>query len=230
MASDSEKRTNLIDQYQEYVHYLVGGLVKTMNLPPELFDEFVAAGNLGLVEAAQRYDSDSGKDFSAFAYLRIRGAVIDSIRECADLTGKAYRYVRALQAINEHREDLINVLVPDAEQGDILARVMDYAATGTLCFRLNLADVENELQDDGAGDPERALNIQQDSELLRQLVLELPEKERRVIEDYYYRGHSLAQISRDYEDFSKSWVSRLHSRALELLKDKYVAAMAIQNP
>jgi RNA polymerase sigma factor for flagellar operon FliA len=230
VASDSEKRKTLIDQYQDYVQYLVGGLIKTMNLPPDLFDEFVAAGNLGLVEAAQRYDSESGTDFSAFAYLRIRGAVIDSIRECADLTGKAYRFARALQAINDHREDLVDLVEPASNQEDTLARVMDYAATGTLCFRLSISDVENELEDDGAGDPERALNLQQDGELLRQLVLELPDKERRVIEDYYYRGHSLAQISRNYDDFSKSWVSRLHSRALQMLKDKYVEAMAIQNP
>ena len=44
------------------------------------FDDLVGAGNLGLVEAARRFDPAKGASFGAFAKHRIRGAIIDSLR------------------------------------------------------------------------------------------------------------------------------------------------------
>src|SRR3989441_808573 len=44
------------------------------------FDDLVGAGNLGLVEAARRFDPAQGASFGAFAQHRIRGAITDSLR------------------------------------------------------------------------------------------------------------------------------------------------------
>jgi RNA polymerase sigma factor (sigma-70 family) len=43
-------------------------------------DDLVSAGTIGLIEAADRYDSNSAVPFVSFAYMRIRGAMIDEIR------------------------------------------------------------------------------------------------------------------------------------------------------
>src|SRR5205814_8891589 len=44
------------------------------------FDDLVGAGNLGLVEAARRFNPAQGASFGAFAQHRIRGAITDSLR------------------------------------------------------------------------------------------------------------------------------------------------------
>src|SRR5438445_10286420 len=44
------------------------------------FDDLVGAGNLGLVEAARRFNPAQGTSFGAFAQHRIRGAITDSLR------------------------------------------------------------------------------------------------------------------------------------------------------
>src|SRR5438132_9206830 len=44
------------------------------------FDDLVGAGNLGLVEAARRFNPARGASFGAFAQHRIRGAITDSLR------------------------------------------------------------------------------------------------------------------------------------------------------
>ena len=44
------------------------------------FDDLVGAGNLGLVEAARRFNPAQGASFAAFAQHRIRGAITDSLR------------------------------------------------------------------------------------------------------------------------------------------------------
>ena len=43
-------------------------------------DDLVSAGTIGLIEAAERFDSRRGVSFATFAYARIRGAVVDEIR------------------------------------------------------------------------------------------------------------------------------------------------------
>ena len=76
LATEKIFRKNLVEEFQEYVHAVVGRLMRAVNLPTHMEDEFVAAGYLGLVEAASRFDRDSGKKFKSYAFLRIRGAVI----------------------------------------------------------------------------------------------------------------------------------------------------------
>ncbi len=50
------------------------------------YDELVALGNLGMVEARRRYDASRGVPFAAFAAPRIRGAILDGLRHEDPLT------------------------------------------------------------------------------------------------------------------------------------------------
>jgi len=52
-------------------------------LPFVEFDDLLAAGVEGLLQAARRYDPSHGHAFSTFAYYRVRGAIYDSIRRSA---------------------------------------------------------------------------------------------------------------------------------------------------
>jgi RNA polymerase sigma factor for flagellar operon FliA len=228
--SRQERRDALISEYQEYVHYVVGYLVQSMRLPADLFDEFVAAGYLGLVEAAERFDFEAGKPFKNFAFLRIRGAIIDSIRECSELSGRAYHYARALKAALDLREQLAQELEsaavdsPPAE--DEAGAALEYAAKSLMAFRLSLAQCKNELTTNGryGENPEVQLSKKEIAKKFRTLLATLPEKERLVIEEYYFNDKSFVEIASEHEGFSKSWVSRLHSRALSRLEHRVMAA------
>ncbi len=226
-----ERRDALILEYQEYVHYVVGYLIQSMGLPAQFFDDFVSAGYLGLVEAAQRFDFDSGRPFKNFAFLRIRGAIIDSIRECSELTGKAYRYARALRAAEELRQELTcdidsqSLSDSNNSQGR-LASVLDYAAKSIMAFRLTLGECENKIstRDAYGENPEVLLGQKQHEREFRSLVATLPQKERLVIEEYYFNDKSFAEIAEEHAGLSKSWISRLHARALQRLQERYRAA------
>ena len=228
------QRDALIEKYHKYVHSIVGRLIHVMALPPSSYDECVSAGYLGLVEAAARFDSGNGADFKAFAFLRIRGAVIDNIRSSSHLSNKAYRYAQALQAVQDLRESceqsLSKGLEFRANEGNrvCLAEVLDLAAKGVLAFRLSLSDVEREASAavTEKKDPEMQLQVKQEQEKFRRVVATLPRKERIIIEEYYFQGKSFSQIAQENHGMSKSWVSRLHTRALERLKDMYFSAFA----
>lgn len=232
-AIQQDRRDSLIVEYQQYVHYVVGYLIDSMNLPPQFHDDFVSAGYLGLVEAAERFDFDSGRPFKNFAFLRIRGAVIDSIRDSSDLTGKAYRYAKALRAADAMRDEILAGTESAPSSPDQkLGSVLDYAAKSIMAFRLTLSECEDRLSTGGnfGEDPEVQLEQKQRSEKFRALIATLPPKERLVIEEYYFNDKSFVQIAQENAGLSKSWVSRLHVRALERLHQSCSAAGLEQEP
>ena len=224
-------RDSLIERYQKYVHRLVGNMIHVIGLPASSMDEYISAGYLGLVEAAERFDFKPESDFQAYARFRIRGAVIDHIRAHSEISGKAYRYARALRAAHDmHEGDGERVCensLPERsiDPADRLAGVLDFAARGALAFRLTLTDAEEAEISDCAGqykDAEQQMMAKQSAARFRALVARLPDKERLVVEEYYFKEKSFKQITDEYPSLSKSWVSRLHSRALRRLKDFYL--------
>lgn len=222
--SDQTRRDDLIEEYREYVHNIVHKLIKSMGLPKGLFEEFVASGYLGLVEAAERYDFNAGVEFRHFAFLRIRGAVIDSIRQTSQLSGKAYRYARALQGVEHLNHEAL--LERGTRTGDeMLARIFEFAAKAALVHRLSMTEEASKLENLPSGDvaQDEVIGNRQSIEKLRAMLETLPEKERTILREYYFEGKSFVDVARKYGD-SKSWVSRLHTRALRLLKEQYMAA------
>ena len=64
-------------------------------------EDLVAWGVVGLVQAARRYRDDAGAPFAAYAARRVRGQVLDALRERDPLTRsarRAYREARELDA------------------------------------------------------------------------------------------------------------------------------------
>lgn len=234
---NTSARNSLIEEYRGYVNSVVRKMVHSMNLPNDLVDEFVAAGYLGLVEAAQRYDEKSGREFKSFAFLRIRGAVIDSIRECSDVSGRAYRCARALQAVHEirdtdhgiknvRRQQKVALNTLEQTSDEKLAEVLEFASKAAFVFRLTVNDAEHEMTANAdPNDAESEIILREKSECFLDLIAKLPEKERLIIEEYYINGKSFSEIMERHKDFSKSWISRLHSRAISHLKENYYAAM-----
>lgn len=226
-AFDLTARNELIDQYRLYTERVVASLMRLFRLPLDRHDEFVSAAYLGLVEAASRFDFTAGTSFRSFAFLRIRGAIIDSIRESVGVSGKAYRKVRALEAAHDLREQLATE--SDSQRrttaSEKLARILDHAVTASLSYRLSLRDAEIEIttQAETPFDPASLLESRELVRKIRQFVATLPENERNIITDYYFRGLPFAEIAELYGRKSKSWVSRLHRRALVRLQEQVLA-------
>ena len=64
-------------------------------------EDLIAAGVLGLVQAGRRYRGDRGASFGAYAARRVRGQILDALRERDPLTRSARRAFRAAQRASE---------------------------------------------------------------------------------------------------------------------------------
>lgn len=223
---DLRQRDALIEQYQGYVRATVRKLIAYLGLPANRFDDFVSAGYLGLVEAAGRFDQRTNDSFQNYAFLRIRGAVIDSIRRESDLKGVAYKRARAVAAAHEIRMEEFNSAVkqkPASQKRSAshdLERVLDLASKTALTHRLSFSDAEDELNEseNAAPTPEQAFEKKEGEERIQQLLATLPEKERLVLENFYFKDMSFTDIAQHHAGLSKSWVSRIHDNGLSKLK------------
>lgn len=222
MVSEEPGPEGLVIRYQQYAHSIAAKLIANMHLPAVLLEEFVSAGYLGLVEAAQRFDPNAGVDFKNYAFLRIKGAIIDSIRADSDLSGKAYRLAKAWQACQALEETFLLGGQRHQTKGDeeSLAELFQFAASGALAFKLSMEDVEEEVADLICEDMSQEDNMiaREESSALRELVSKLPQKERLIIEAYYFQNKTFSQIEAENDGMTKSWISRLHSRALLQLR------------
>ncbi|MGA7156985.1 MAG: RNA polymerase sigma factor FliA [Acidobacteriaceae bacterium] len=79
-AVDVDERNTLVMQELSQVYYIASRLRERLPQHVEL-EDLVNAGVIGLLEASRNYDSAKNPSFSGFAKFRIRGAILDSLRE-----------------------------------------------------------------------------------------------------------------------------------------------------
>lgn len=187
-------------------------------------DELRAYGRQGLVEAAQRYEPEKGADFRAFAYLRVRGAMLDGLRRMGQWTRRGYETVqmlRAAQATSEQaleEEGLGSTASPEEAQARLSRHVGQVVAAMTLGVFAEKAfeDGGSIIARDRSPSAEDLLEEKQVLELLESSLQSLPEQERDVLRSFYLAGECLDDIAARL-GCSRSWASRIHTRAIRRL-------------
>src|ERR1700678_4389999 len=79
-TEDVEGRNELVMQELSQVYYIASRIRERLPQHVEL-EDLVNAGVIGLLEASRSYDCSKNPNFSGFAKFRIRGAIMDSLRE-----------------------------------------------------------------------------------------------------------------------------------------------------
>lgn len=233
-TSNHELRQKLITLYLPLVRMAAGRL--RVKLPPHLDREDLASfGLFGLFDAIEKYDPARGVKFETYASQRIRGAILDELRQASwaprSVTDKLRRVNQAYARLEqEFGPDVPDELVAKEagispeELGELWAQT-NYLTTLSLEEFLLGGDAENSPQmseaiaDDSSPDPEAAYTEKELREALALAVESLPEKDRLVLSLYYHEGLTLKEIGRVLE-VSESRVCQLHARALARLRQK----------
>jgi RNA polymerase sigma factor FliA len=181
------------------------------------FDDLVAAGREGLLDAARRFDPARGVPFGAYAYLRIRGAILDGVRQLSLLPRKAHERITALEAAAEISEGEAEHVFADAAGADPHAArraLEEHLSSIALAAAIGVAAETRGEPVDGDDSPEEAFARAQLVQTVRNAVAELDDDvERQIVRRHYLEGEQIDDIARDL-GMSKSWASRLHTRAV----------------
>src|SRR5450432_2383271 len=225
MAAASEKK-ELVERHLSLVQAIARKLKKTLGARID-YDDLVAYGAKGLVEAADRYDARPGVAFTTFAYYRIRGAMFDGLRTMGWYSRADYARYRAEERANEYLQTHADR--PAGEEGGA-SKTADAAETlaavaqvlsGVAAVHITSLEAASSVADETFAAPDAAIDTGRLGTRVRDAITKLPEKERRLMEMYYFEERTLEDAGGAL-GLSKSWACRLHARAVELLR----AAMA----
>jgi RNA polymerase sigma factor for flagellar operon FliA len=185
-------------------------------------EELEGYGRQGLVEAAQRFDPARGGDFRRFAYFRVRGSMLDGVRKMGEWSRRGYERVnmlRAAQAMGEGREpeDTSRLSAAEASQrlSKHVAAVAGAMTLGVFATHAFEGDGTVVALDESASTEDIVADNQM-AKLVRKAVENLPPPEDEIIRRYYVAGERMDDIAADLGK-SKSWVSRVHTKAIARL-------------
>ena len=184
-------------------------------------DDLRSFGREGLLRAARSFDESRGVPFRRWANVRVRGAMIDGVRQWGELPRRVYRELRALEAGDRLLEayDEEDAASPAATPEAADARLTDYLAgmaTAMALGTVSTGSAPERVADGGSTTPEELVADAEIGARLRTVVATLPERERALIERHYFGEETLDAVAASL-GLSKSWGSRLHARAIESL-------------
>jgi RNA polymerase sigma factor FliA len=207
----------LILAYRSYSHAIASDVLS--KLPPHIErGDIVGAAELGLVEAARAFDPSRGVLFKTFAFYRIRGAIYDALRKMAWFSKAQYEKYRFERAANEYMVDYSSAAVPQGEAKEDFDELQNVAGSIVSCYMLSLDQLPQEIGNADAAEGEGEYEKLQIQRLLRECLSRLPEKNQQVMESYYLKDLRMEEIGEKL-GLSKSWVCRIHSKSLEMLRN-----------
>ncbi len=227
-AQTADEREAIIEAHLSQVRFIADRLAA--KLPPSVeCDDLIGAGLIGLLDAVDKFDPSRGVLFKTYAEMRVRGAMLDSLRDIdwapRSLRRRARQVEAAYQQIEQQHnrpareEEVCAVLgLSLAEFHTLLGDLRGLTVTG-----LNLDEEEEtgarQLQI--AADPSQTPLAQYEEterrERLTSAIDNLPERDRQVVALYYLEELSMKEIGAVL-GVTESRVSQIHTQAVVRLR------------
>jgi len=189
---DPRMSAELLQQYEPLVRKIAGGFQR--KLPRNVLrEDLIAAGMSGLWDAIRRHPDGPSESFEWYVRVRIRGAILDELRAQDWLPRRARAAAEAASGTDAYIPPPAVVRFDDVSEWE-----------QNRC----LAD---------ASSSEAAVAAKFAQETLAKAVEQLPERERHIVSQHYFRGVKFKDLGAEL-GVSEPRISQLHSRAIQRLK------------
>lgn len=190
------------------------------------YDDLMQLGAMGFIKAVMGFDSGYGVRFSTYAVPMITGEIKRFLRDdgavkvsrwAKTLAGKIAAYLDEVRK-TDAREPTVDELAEKfgCERGDIVF------ALDTAQFVVSLSDSGGD--EDGTPLGERIAGGEMPDEnidglMLRDSIMELPEREKKIIILRYFRDKTQSEVAGEL-GVSQVQVSRLENKILKKIREK----------
>ncbi len=186
------------------------------------YDDVLSYANLGLIQAADTYETDRGSSFKTYAYRCIKGAIIDGLRQ-----EKVIVRIRRKDYQGRNQESVpasLNIKTPLKGLDGIYLKPNQLVSRQTVSFDAHegVEIGENESLFDPV---ENRIENKQKRKVVLKAMSNLPFKMRRLLIMHYFKNKTLKEAGATM-NLSKSWASRLHERAIMRLSENEGLRMA----
>lgn len=233
-ASGTLDRNQLVTQYAPLVKRIAYHLMARLPSSVQV-DDIVQNGMMGLLDAINRYEEGLGAQFETYAVQRIRGAMLDGLRENDWLPRSLRRDMRRIEAAVNSLEQKYGRQPSEHELADALdmgigeyQKMLQDARGHQLVYFEDFTDGEEEdfLERNFVGgeeDPLEKLLNKNMREVLVNAIEDLPEREKSVMGLYYEQDLNLREIG-EVLGVTESRICQLHSQAIARLRARIFGA------
>ncbi len=234
-AAGQPDREQLVQRYVPLVKRIAYHLMA--RLPASVqFEDLVQNGMLGLLDAMDRFQEGFGAQFETYATQRVRGAMLDGLRENDWLPRNLRRELRRIEAAINQLEHVHGRVPSELELSEALGmslsdyqKVLQDARGHQLVYLEDFSGdggddfLERHFTDNDA-DPASILEDKNLKEMLVKAIDRLPEREKLMMALYYEQELNLREIG-EVMGVTESRVCQLHSQAIARLRGQVVGEL-----
>ncbi len=232
-AGGADIREALIIKYLPLVRYAAGKIPINVHTNKTIeFDDLVAYGKFGLIDAVEKYDPSKGVKFNTYAVTRIRGAIYDELRSLDPLSRTIRQKAKLIEETRHRLETRLSRDITSQEIVDATGMtVADYKKVVRYVYEsspisLNYVcyvddsdeiSIEDMVKSTEKVSPDYIVEREEIRKIIASALHELPDKEKQVLILYYYEDLTLKEIGAVL-DVSESRISQLHTKATQALR------------
>lgn len=207
-------------------------------------DDLISVGILGLLDAVEKFEPEKGVKFKTYSEVRIRGAILDSLRALdwapRKLRQKSREVEAAVQRLSQRQQrpasdqELANELNLSLDEFYDVLNELKSLSLGL--FKENSSGNADSLNEEvnvwyyPFATVQSPYQVFQKEEILRRLsqaILQLPPREQEVLSLYYQEELTMKEIG-EVIGITESRVCQIHSRAV--IRLRAVLAEAVKTP
>jgi len=237
-AAGQPEREQLVQRFLPLVKRIAYHLMARLPSSVQL-DDLVQNGLLGLLDAIERFEEGFGAQFETYATQRIRGAMLDGLRENDWMPRQLRREMRRVEAAISQLEQSAGRPPSEQELADNLGMSLpEYQKVLLEARGHQLIYFEDFNSDDDEGfldrhlteesvDPARMLEEKAMRTGLVAAIERLPEREKLMMALYYEEELNLKEIG-EVLGVTESRVCQLHSQAIARLRSEMMGDVAVK--
>lgn len=233
-ASGTLDRDQLAKHYAPLVKHIAYHLMAKLPASVQV-EDIIQNGMLGLLDAMSRYEEGLGAQFETYAVQRIRGAMLDGLRENDWLPRSLRRDMRRIETAIHTLEQQKGRQPTEGELAESLGmplpeyqKMLQEARGYQLVYFEDFTDGDDDdyLDRHSVGtedlDPLERLLDKNMRDVLVRAIGDLPDREKTVMGLYYEEDLNLREIG-EILGVSESRVCQLHSQAIARLRSRIAA-------
>jgi RNA polymerase sigma factor for flagellar operon FliA len=236
---DSLSQENLVKQYVHLVEKVANRL--SLSIPQRIIpkDDLIGLGYIGLIEAIQKFDYEKGFQFETYGLWRIKGAMLDGIRQMdwvprglrdsAKNLNRGFRHLEQTLMRPPTEEELSQYLNVSLEEVDQAMSTLSFSTLLSLNEPVNANQEEgkqqsrlDQIEDDKFISQDQQMQMGEFQKIIALSIDKMPEKERLVISLFYYEGLTQVEIA-EVMSLTKGRISQIHSKAILRLRQSFEA-------